>query len=110
MPNTVHDMPLRSGFPADRQSAFDDYAARWLEGHDLRCRTPDTVMVDGETLQMPARVYMDRRTLEKSLTDDDLAPEQAPFVLALGSRHHDGYFRESCLRKLLQRDETWLLP
>ena len=73
--------------------------------------TPSSVFMvnlDQEALQIPYRVYYNQALLRwKLLSSYDVEK----LVLAcLGTRHHDGYLRQQCLRYLLRSDVNWVLP
>lgn len=65
------------------------------------------VKLNGETLDIPYRVYYDKGQLLKCISSDD--PERL-VALCLGTRHFDGYIREKCVIELLARDEYWAIP
>lgn len=70
----------------------------------------DTVIavhVEGELLSIPYRVYYDERQLANCFNCLD---DTALIALCLGTRHHDGYVREQCVRRLLDVDERWTAP
>lgn len=66
-----------------------------------------SVRVDDETLTIPYRVYYDMAKVRSVIEADG---QQGVVALCLGSRHHDGFLRESCARRLLVRDESWVVP
>lgn len=69
--------------------------------------THKSVSIGGEQLHIPARVYYDTERLLTAAT----APGDAGLIaLCLGTRHHDGFVREQCLRRILTSDAPWLAP
>jgi hypothetical protein len=65
------------------------------------------VTVDGESLSIPYRTYNAEPPDNVSLGDatlDDVVR------WCYFSRHHNGYVRQRCLRHLLVRTETWVVP
>lgn len=65
------------------------------------------VRVREAQLQIPYRVYYDSQQLSKVI---DSAGEATLIALCLGTRHHDGFLREKCLRRLLEVDAHWVAP
>lgn len=67
------------------------------------------VLVHGEPLQIPYRVYYDDLHL---LYENQLTPSQSKILYCLFTRHHNGYIREQHLQQLLSsyNDEIWVLP
>ena len=66
-----------------------------------------SVCVSGELLNIPYRVYYGKRQL---LTAVDCPGEAGLIALCLGTRHHDGFIREQCVRRLLAIDDYWTAP
>lgn len=66
-----------------------------------------SVRVGEERLDIPYRVYYDMRQLSKAIDGPD---DSARIALCLGTRHHDGFLREHCLRRLLDVDADWVAP
>lgn len=67
-----------------------------------------TVTMDGEALHIPVRVYYDLDRLRRALNSSQGTDKH--ILACLGTRHHDGYFRQACLRELLVGKESWLTP
>jgi hypothetical protein len=65
------------------------------------------VVLDGEIVQIPYRIYCSKFTLLRNVLAGGVAGTMA---LCLGSRHHDGYVRERCVKKLLELDDEWIVP
>lgn len=65
------------------------------------------VSVGVETLQLPERVYYQPARLTTATHAGGL---DGLLALCLGSRHHDGFVREACLRRLLEAPEPWVIP
>jgi hypothetical protein len=65
------------------------------------------VQVGAEWVELPYRVYY---------ADNDLIAAASsgghPGLIAacLGTRHHDGFLRETFVRRLLQAEEPWIVP
>lgn len=78
--------------------------AAWDSEHRLHSYH---VMLAGETLTIPWRLYVDR-----GLPLDDAARDPAARGIAwcLGTRHHDGYVREGCLARMLAAPQGWMAP
>jgi hypothetical protein len=65
------------------------------------------VRVFGETIDIPYRVYYRESQV---LTCANRPGLQGVIALCLGTRHHDGYLREQCLKRLLEIQEPWVVP
>lgn len=66
------------------------------------------VAVDGEVLRIPYRVYYRPDLLRQLLSR---AQGTDKFILAcVGTRHHDGYLRQECLRLVLGCRASWSTP
>lgn len=65
------------------------------------------VCIGTEQLYIPYRVYYDRQQLRLCMAGPE---DVATIALCLGTRHHDGFLREQCLRGLLTVDEAWVAP
>lgn len=65
------------------------------------------VMLGGDTLTIPSRLYVDR-----GLLWDDAGRDATGRGIAwcLGTRHHDGHVREGCLVRLLAAPQAWMAP
>ena len=65
------------------------------------------VMLGGDTLTIPLRLYVDR-----GLLWDDAGRDATGRGIAwcLGTRHHDGHVREACLTRLLAAPQGWMAP
>jgi len=65
------------------------------------------VMLGGDTLTIPRRLYVDR-----DLLWDDAGRDTTGRGIAwcLGTRHHDGHVREACLVRLLAAPQAWMAP
>lgn len=66
-----------------------------------------SVQVAEERLDIPYRVYYNNQQLLKAM---DGPGDTARIALCLGTRHHDGFLREHCLRRLLDVDADWVAP
>lgn len=65
------------------------------------------VQCDGEQLVIPARTYYDEPEVERIIAEGG---DEGRVALSLGTRHHNGYFRERCVRALLASDVAWAAP
>ncbi|WP_137175556.1 hypothetical protein [Massilia sp. HP4] len=65
------------------------------------------VMLGGDTLTIPVRLYVDR-----GLLWDDAGRDATGRAIAwcLGTRHHNGYVREGCLARMLAAPQAWMAP
>lgn len=65
------------------------------------------VLLGGDTLTIPQRLYVDR-----GLLWDDAGRDTTGRGIAwcLGTRHHDGHVREACLARMLAAPQGWMAP
>ena len=75
--------------------------------HPHRCNLHFTVSLAGETLAIPTRLYFDPALLWTTGCHDK---RQYAMLWCLGTRHHDGFVREACLRRLLTAPQEWMVP
>jgi hypothetical protein len=66
-----------------------------------------SVFLNGEELIIPQRVYYAPEQLLAATRADGI---DGLIALCLGTRHHDGFVREHCLRRLLGSREDWIIP
>jgi len=109
MPNTVvlPDFSPTFAFPA--QLVASAQAVAWHLGPD-GARRPVVcfaVRLDGESLFIPERVYYAPGAL---VAATQAGGNLGLIALCLGTRHHDGFVREHCLRQLLDAHEAWIVP
>jgi hypothetical protein len=99
---------LRRAFPSSAAAAVDA-VLRFVElgkheplGHEI---VP--VLVNGETLHIPHRIYSAEPNAETLV---GLAEPARTVMECLYSRHHDGYVREKYLRDLISSPLAWVPP
>jgi hypothetical protein len=95
-------------FPSVLRSAVREVVARVAFGEWHVPRHAFAVNVDGETLRIPYRLYYDPELLRRELSNSQSTARL--ILLCLGTRHHDGYFRQECLQQLLKNEASWLTP
>ena len=66
-----------------------------------------TVLVQGERLDVPYRVYYRESQVLKGA---ELPGTQGHVALCLGTRHHDGFLREKCVRQVIAVEQPWVVP
>ncbi|MCY1207060.1 hypothetical protein D9M72_186460 [compost metagenome] len=67
-----------------------------------------TVLVQGERLSVPYRVYYSPRNLQSVIARS--SEDTRMLALCIGTRHWNGHVREDCLRQLLGNDRPWVVP
>lgn len=78
-----------------------------LGAHDIS-QVGTHLLLNGDSLSIPARIYLPLGRIDSAInasTDD-----ARRIALCIGMRHHDGVFREECVRKLGAVDRPWLIP
>lgn len=99
-------LDLSLAFPAALRPAAAALTApaAWDGEHRLHSYQ---VMLGGETLTIPWRLYV-----ERGLPLDDAGRDATARGIAwcLGTRHHDGYLREECLVRMLGAPQGWMAP
>lgn len=66
-----------------------------------------TVTFGGDSLTVPSRIYVNQGLLWR---DDGRRQLERDIACCLGTRHHSGYTREECLRRLLAAPKDWMVP
>jgi hypothetical protein len=61
-----------------------------------------------ERLAIPYRVYYEENNLRSIIKIS--TGENKILTLCLGTRHHNGFIREECLRQLILIDQPWVAP
>jgi hypothetical protein len=109
MSNTVAlpDFSPTLAFPA--QLVAQAQAVAWHLGPDGARRPLScfAVRLDGESLFIPERVYY---AVPALMAATQAGGNVGLIALCLGTRHHDGFVRERCLRQLLDAREAWTVP
>ena len=102
-------MTYRPMFPAALQPAASTLL-RALTDAELAPATDDgfTVLVRGEQLSVPYRVYYAPHNLQSVIARS--SGDTQALALCLGTRHGSGYVREDCLRQLIGVDRPWVVP
>lgn len=95
-------------FPSRLRDAVRDAVASVTIGELFPPSDAFIVNVDGEALRIPYRVYYDPDILRRQLRAFQDAARL--ILLCLGTRHHDGYLRQECLRELVKNEAPWLTP
>ena len=101
---------LHCAFPAALRPVLGYFAETYFPGESLDLRFQFEISVLGETLTLPGRCYVDRRKLVDAFGDCGVQGDIRLVALCIGARHHDGFLRESCVRKLLRVREPRILP
>lgn len=76
-----------------------------MDTRDLTSRDSFTVMVSGETVSIPVRVYFDEVISRSSFSTTQLA-----ILDCLQTRHHDGFVRERALGRIITLNTPWSVP
>jgi len=94
-------------FPAALRDCAARVAAGLAAGELHPPRYHFALKVGGETLAIPTRVYYVPERVAQAIA----APGTDGLIaLCLGTRHHDGFLRERCLRRLLDERRDWIVP
>ena len=96
------------GFPAALRDAARTAIAVVAQHEIASPHGRFTVDVDGETLQIPYRLYYDPARLRRALSETQGVDHG--IVACLGTRHYDGHVRQACLARIVDSDEAWLIP
>ena len=95
-------------FPDEIQPSAFQVVSLATRDEPVNARPIAELFVGGETLMYPSRLYMEARQLNDAVVEWSGLRRQ--LALCLGTRHHDGYLRESCLRRLGMPDAKWKIP
>jgi len=94
-------------FPSAFRDAAARIALRLAPGEICPISSGYDVIVQGETVTIPRRVYYRTERLDSAIA----APgSEGMIALCLGTRHHDGFVRERCLLRLLGERQDWIVP
>ena len=107
MTTALPPVQASKAFPAALAAPAAVVATDLAKGELCAIRYNYCVCLDGETLAIPARVYYDRTRLLAATRADGV---EGVISLCLGTRHHDGFVREHCLRRLLGLHHAWVAP
>ena len=72
-----------------------------------RSYQPFNVKLQGSILKIPSRIYVNDNQLTKI---SNLTPLQKEIVYCTFSRHHDGFVREKCLKKIVNSNNFFVAP
>lgn len=97
-----------NAFPSALRAAVRQLVDAVAQGELHPPRHMFTVNVHGEALRIPVRIYYDSDRLRASLRTAQGIDQR--ILACLGTRHHDGFLRQECLRYLLAAEEDWVLP
>jgi hypothetical protein len=102
---------MQYAFPQALRTEVMGMFARWdLQPTEYKPNGVYSVNYAGEVLEIPTRLYLRRGEWLSWIEDDDTTQRYKTFSWCLGSRDHDGFYRESCVRKLLGCGEPWVVP
>ncbi|RDX35416.1 hypothetical protein DZA37_00025 [Kangiella sp. HD9-110m-PIT-SAG06] len=71
---------------------------------------PFDVVVQGSTLSIPSRIYIEEGQLNNPVKLIRLNSLEKEILYCFYSRHHDGYVREKCLRKIILSSNKFTAP
>lgn len=92
---------IEGAFPSAVESEAGAVAARMASEGATLSDDSFSVAVDGETVTIPERLYVER-TLS--------LPSFSGVTQCLLTRHHSGFVRQHALRDVLRLDEPWAVP
>lgn len=99
--------PAACAFPRRLAASAQEVADRLALGCARPMLLSFSVRLNGEELIIPQRVYYSTSRL---LAATNVPGTDGLIALCLGTRHHDGFVRERCLRRLLREKEDWIIP
>jgi hypothetical protein len=107
MTSPIPTIPAAFAFPRRLAVPAQAIADRLATGCVRPLFLSFSVCLHGEELVIPQRVYYDAGRLRAATEAPGI---EGLIALCLGTRHHDGFVREYCLRRLLGRREDWIIP
>lgn len=66
-----------------------------------------TINMNREQLTIPYRLYFNEPDID---SENNLTDRQKSILNCIFLRHHNGYLREKRLKKLVYKDEKWIIP
>ena len=94
-------------FPSRYREDVQEVCAQLDLHSKLDPRRPFQVVIEGEGLAIPQRIYSDESQLENI---DILSRTQQEISLCFFSRHHNGFVRERCLKEMIGSKEDFVAP
>jgi hypothetical protein len=98
---------LRQAFPTRIETEVVDALAMINFDAPLKPAGSFPVSVDGETLEIPYRIYYDEPSLDKFKV---LSVAQSGILACLYTRHHNGFVREKYAGQIVALDQSWIPP
>jgi hypothetical protein len=103
---------IKEAFPSYLESEVEDVLSILdLNSRDFSSNcgsiNPFAVIVDDLTLKIPYRIYYQESNLSQVKR---LSPLQNEILYCFYTRHHDGYIREQCLKKIINSTNPWIAP
>lgn len=100
------DAVLLAAFPRSLHDELSSLLGRVRWSGQLHAAGDRVVVLGGEALRVPYRIYAGR----ESLDDGRLSARELLFLRCVFTRHHDGIVRERCLRNIIESTEPWVVP
>jgi hypothetical protein len=103
---SVFARTVTDAFPSSLKAEASIVAMRLTSGATCSA-SPNgfVVVVAGETIAVPERLYFEEVTLRSNYSATGLA-----ILDCLQTRHHNGFVRERALRQVLARNTPWSIP
>ncbi len=101
-------MTYQAVFPAALQPAASALLRLLPAVHPAPLRQGFSVLVHGEALSPPLRIYCSEGALDSAIAAS--TGDARTLALCFGTRHCYGQVREACVRQLLPMDRPWVVP
>ena len=96
-----------NAFPSAVSNALKPHITESMLKAEHESQGSFTVMLHGERITIPYRVYSDVLKI-RGADEGSILLERA--LNAFYTRHHDGFVRENALKSILLHDDYWLIP
>jgi len=100
-------LQLARAFPAALAHRVDGVAGRLALEQPRILPQCFSVRLHGEELFIPERLYCEPDALLAATRIEGI---EGAIALCLGTRDHDGFVREHCVRRLLDERHDWVIP
>ena len=106
----MHIEKLKGRFPSELEKEYEKIESIFDLTTKHQSYMPFDVNLEGNTLSPPSRIYTEEAQLSSSLKLIRLNSTQKEILYCLFSRHHDGYVREKCLKKVILSNNKFTTP
>ncbi len=101
---------LRGRFPSEFENEFNKIETIFDFRTKHQSYTPFDIVFEKNILSIPMRVYTEENQIDNPVKLIQLSAIQKELLYCFFSRHHNGYVREKCLRKIIHSQNKFTAP